>query len=518
MTLKNMCALAAVILASGSMASAAMLEQVNLSGSAGHSTIQSAVTAVSDGGTVEIIEGGTYTGQVVIPGGKTFTIRATASGVVSENSAAVWNIPRNSTDAVFPPGTVVLGTVNVTLDGFTLRRTAGTGTVFDIDQRAASPVTVTLNNMTVEHVTSGGSGGEAIKIDDGDNGATGNCPTLTLNATNCTIRTDSAAGSGKSAIRVQSDATDIIDNLTVNLTNCTLSAVTEGVIRTDGRNNQNFTLTGCTLTTVADRGFEVDDPTDNSTFSLTNTTITSGLHAILANDAGVGNDWILNRCTFDNASGALPARAIQITYTDSVNNPVTNTVSMYNCVVKSQQGVSNTSRGISMQDVTAKLYHNTFIAAGTGGARVYSSSASTSPTANGTAIDAQNNLIINYKGEDQGGGVFDIIGGSVPSSHGNVVVGPTDDSGAGTTHSYTLAAESQAAAIAAAVVNPTTLVPLSGSPANGYGFIDGLVAAAVGNDRNGNSRPNPIGSNPDSGAFETSFGGSAAVEGWMTYD
>lgn len=497
---------------------AALLEQVNLDGSAGHSTIQSAVNAVSDGGVIEIIEAGTYQGSVLLPGSKSFTIRATVPGVVSENipGSGLYSVPNAST-VLTPPLDLLFidGKVDVTFEDFTIRRVDGTGPAFDVDQRLKQPnpvddytVTLTFDNMIVEHSLAG-AGGEALKIDDGPAGVTGNGATLTINAVDTIFRTVSNSGTSKSALRVQSDASDVIDNLNVNLTNVLVEGVNEGVIRNDGRNNQNWTLTNVTINAPGDRAFEMDDPHSGCTFTFTNVTINAEEECILANDPGEDNTWILNRCTFNNAFGTLGDIAVNIRYPDNVSDPVfggiltpSSDIQMYNCLILSQEGSGGNFRGFNQQDNIATLYNNTFIAAGTGGEKAMGNS--NGAGASGTVTVARNNLMLNYADA----GVVDpllrqVMSGSYAGSGYNIIVGPVDDDSKGATGLWVDTPAGLAGCITAAGINATTYVPEAGSVTLGASDPDPAIVTAIGGvDRLGVTRPGPTGSIIDVGAFE----------------
>lgn len=500
---------------------AAPIESVNLDGSAGHSSLHTAIAAVDNGGVVQFVEAGTYTtGSLVLLAGKSYTIRNNSGGTVvyEVNAGSVQAPNKDEVSPIYTPGNV-----NVTLEGFTIQRTAGTGPTIDIDQRRdGETVSLTLNNMVIDHTVGPTGGGEAVKFDNG--AVTGALPigAVTFTANGSTFRSRSTT---KAGIRVQSDLATF-QNTTISLTDCTVTSDEDaGVMVTmvagQPMNSLNLNFTNVTINALKDRGLEFSPNAtgefNNKNVTLTGVTINTEEEGILCNVIGAGNDWVIDRSRLNNTFGTpVGDKTIDLRYDDAPTTN-TNTVKLYNSIIRSQQGVTSATRAVHLQDSMAEVYHNTFIAAGTGGARVLSTSNSAGTL--GSIMVCVNNAILNYKGEDIGGGIYDIAGGSMLGSQNNVIVGPTDDDSFAGSRVYISAGENQASAIVSAGVSGSSLAPLLGSPLLEAGATNATVLSALGNqDINGDPRPFPALTDPDAGAIEIGTPNPPTdAKGWDLY-
>ncbi|MEO8376127.1 MAG: hypothetical protein ABI579_00520 [Candidatus Sumerlaeota bacterium] len=500
--------LAAILALSSSAALAVPIVNIADDGSGDFFTISAAaLAAVDDGGEIRIIKTGTYAGNVTLVSGKSYTIKATVPGVIYGSGSSAWTVSASGG----PPSNL-----NVTLDGFEIRRSTGTGQAMTINQSATFTQTLTLTNMIIRHTGTviGTDGGEALKFDIGVTGGAA----VNLIATTSVFQSNLGATGGKSAIRVQGNgAGGNFDNLTVNLTNCLINCFSEGAIRLDsavttvpGLTGNTWTLTGCTINSGIDRGFEVDDPTTSCTFNFTDTTITntgtgSASEAILANDPGDNNTWNVRRCTFDNQFSTTQG-TVRIDYNNGTSG-TNNAVSIYNSVFKfNAAGATNAVRAIDLDFVgtgtapVAALHHNTFVGIGTPTASRGISAA------NSGAYELSNNLFLN---------VPDPWAGTTGTKTNNYTIGPTDETSGGT---YLAATDlSDAISSGKGNLDATTYVPFttpSLSPVINAGDL--AIATVVGNvDRNNATRPAGAGANPDVGAFEVSEP-AAAVADWLS--
>lgn len=501
MLTKNIVITAASLLLAAAAAQALNTQQVNVSGSAGHATIASAINAGVLSGDpnvrVEVIEAGTYGNLISVPSGITLTIIGTVPGVIADNGDGnAINLAAGGTD------------FNVTVENIRLQRGTGSGGVVDIDAGSGT-TTVTFRDCEIAQTVGGGVGGEAVILDTRPAVVTGQ---ITVNFDGCTISAISQTNN-KAALRIRNNpvATPVdFNNLHMNLTDTDISSGDAGILWTSttaGLSGVQFTMTGGSISAPVDRAFEFSEATNNCQFTFTDATLTAEEEVILVSETGDGNTWTFDRSTFDNSAGALGDHNVQVRYTSSLN-PTTNRVYVHNSVFKSQGGAA--VRTLFMTDVITEAFHNTFVSAGTTSGRAVSNQAQTA--GNGALTVLKNNVFLNFPGE-----TGDLIAGSTLGSTSNVIVGPSDDTSAGTTHTYISATAGLSNATTAAVVN-AGFVPQIGSGLLNVGNTDPAIYAAIGGvDHDGNVRPNPTVDAPDAGAFEGTPV-PAAVNSWQLLD
>ncbi|MEO8376830.1 MAG: hypothetical protein ABI579_04100 [Candidatus Sumerlaeota bacterium] len=511
--------LAAALIAGTSPSYALFVANVNTTGSAGaFTTVQAAVDACTASADpvcrVDIIEAATYddplpadsASTVVVPGGYALTIQGTVAGVIIDQSAGLANAVSSSAGA---------GVLNLTLNNLTLRRQAGTGPTLKFDARAADTVTVSITNCTVTQTLASG-GGEALKLDVGAEDG----PGVTINITNSTL-TSASSLNNKAAIRVQSNGADF-DNLTLNITDSTINTQDSGIRLSAASpispelENLKINILRSTINSLIDRGIEFDNPAGGAIVNVTDSTFNCEDEAIImATTARPSPNtvWTFNRCVINKTVGAASAvRAVDLRFTDAT---FSSRLAFYNCVFRTPTAAAN-ARAIDVADCLADVYHCTFLAtgsAGTTGPRAISS-ANTSAAPGSTVVTMSNNIFLNYGQPTPS--TEDVVGGSTINSN-NLVAGPVTDSNLGASTVYTAAASGDSANITAAGLDSITLVPQSGSVAVAAGDPSSTIATAIGAvDFNNAARPNPTGTNPDIGAFETPFGGTSAAF-WVMY-
>lgn len=499
-----------LLLCAAGAAYGAPVEQVNISGSAGHSTLASAIAAVSDNGEIQIVEAGTYRGTVVLIGGKTYTIRGTVPGVIVANSNGEALV---ATEA--PP----TGAVNVTFDNVTIDRNqsadgtgliptvgSNTGAAMNIDQSASFPVTITLiNNSSVIHSGPGLvsppvsiDAGEAIKF---NLGVVAGAP-ITFSMTGGVVSTTATQSNNKATIRQQ--GTVPIDGLTASFTNVNINTAGRSLVNVaSGGNNHDWTFDGCTMTNTNitqvnyGRGIEFTGfPGGNSKFTFVDTSITCFEEVFRAPDlaAITGAEITFNRCVLDNSAGTRSDRTLDIRFADAT---ASNEVNVFNSVIKSQQGTGSAARGFYTEGSTGRAYHTTFIAAGTGGERAINS-------ANSSVTSWANCVFVNFLGSTS-----QIVGGGgLDPREGNAIGGPTDSTVLGADRFYT--------ATIGDLLLDSNGKQSAGSPVIAQGTANAAIATAIGAvDIEGNIRPNNGVLKPDAGAYQ--FGTYSDARQWQLY-
>ncbi len=478
------------------------LEQVNLDGSAGHDSVRDALFAVDDGGVIEIVEAGTYSGFFdPMYGPANFTVRkggSVSGDVILTNSGGVVAYNTSSTTPSLYEST------SATFEDLIFRRTGGSGPVIDIDQSNpvdnAFTVGMTLNNCVVEHTgTAGGDGGEALKLDDGYNGGA----LVTLIANNTQFSSAADGGDSKATIRVQDPTWQ---NLTVQLTDCVIASPNYRAIRNDGGDNQNWTFDGCDITGgPGNPAILLDDPHDNCSFTFVDTSIVGTQEAIKVDETNSGNSWSFDRCHLETTGTSDVT--VRLRY--SSTPPVGNTLEVFNSVIVVGEGTtSSTHRGFHVSGLDPIfLYNNTFVGTGTGSA--------VGINGDDVSVNAYNNLFLNFLEPSNG-----VMGGSYSGidyeSNNNIIVGPEDDDSKGAGGAYIVAAAGLSNALAAAGLD-SSYEPMVGSSVidaggttNTLGTTNNdILATLSGVDFNGNARD----ASPDVGAFEL----ITSVQNWNMY-
>ncbi len=494
----------------GALGFGGSLEQVSLDASTPHADLFSAWAAVDTGGVIEFTQAGNDPGDGTFPDdGKIVPIRGAVPGLIiggpTQDGSLNLNNPLTTDGTDFRTQNI-----NITLDNLTILRGTGTGAVFDIDLAAGISIDITMKDVTVTHLGAP-AGGYGMRIDDGFAGA----GPLTVTATDCVFESLATSDNERASFRVGSDG-DPKNDLTFTFTNCTFTHNADATIRTDAIDNQHWTFTNCTMTSTKNRCFEVDDPHNNSSFTFVDTTMTGYTEVVRVNEGGcTGNSWVFKRCTIDNSPGTrttgaetdpdrIANRTMYMSYgSDSVGRG-TNTFELYNCLVIAMlgDGADGNNRALYLRNYSdGAIYHNTFVAAGTGG---------TAPTGDrgisfGTNSVAhfRNNIFYNFSNAIDGSTVdIETDAGLVSlTKTGNMIAGETDDGSAGADRIFV--------SIADAMLDPVTYKPLEGgatapgSPALEAGDPAAAIAAAVEfMDREKLDRPRPDGTNPDIGAYE----------------
>jgi hypothetical protein len=470
----------------------APVEEINLSGSGlgGHTSLQSAMDSVDDGGVINFIEAGTYVEPsfITVPGGKTFSVNNTSSGtVIHQNQPATGFY-------TCPPGT---GNIDVTFNDYIIERNDGTGTAFDVDQGSTNTVDIEFNNMILR-TTAPADGGEALKIDRDALTLTGIATFLPVNITAndtdfiCARTSDDS----KSAVRVQFSGWE---NLTLTINGGLVRSEAGSAFRTDAAgDNNSYTFNGVTFEAPDDRGLEFDDPHNNNDVTIEGCTITAERRAIYVDEDTDNNTWSVQRNTIDISSGSddsSEARAFNWDYSSGSGN----TLALHNNIIITQPDVDMDEQErcvyISAQTGnTIAVFHNTLSGGDTltGGLGIQQN--------NGAVIDFSNNIFLN---------LIDPIGGSSNGVRTHNL-STTPDGSLGTNGIETSVG---------ALNLDSNFAPQFPSTALAQGDPDPTIAAAAGNDRNGDPRPGPAGSNPDIGAVEVdSTVGATSTNDWMMFD
>ncbi len=463
---------------------------------ADQATIPLAIANVDAGGQINITVAGIYGDPITLAGGEDFTMTNTSGGTVTimddVNGTPSDNLGEGRAlllDSDSGQAGDLAGAVDVTFENIRFQRDLGTGSVIDIDQDpttvTSDAISFTMTNCEVVH-TLVGSGGEAVKLDDGHVGGA----TVTFTATDTLFETNQNAGSGKAALRVQ-DST--WENLNVTLTGCTFNGVSEGTIRNDGGNNQTWVIDNCTVNAPNDRAMEWDDPHDNCSITITDSTFTAGQECIRVSEDSINNTWILRRNTFDNSTATGSGDdTLNIDYNSSGGLGTGNSIEVTNCLILVGDGL----RGIDIDAFIAsgELHHNTIVTPGT----TEGERAITSSTSSGVN-NASNNIFIRFT---------DPVSGSYAARSNNYTAGSTDEGAGDITH---FNAADLATALTALGLD-SSYVPQSGSVVLGAGDNTINVGSV---DRNGGVRPLPAASDPDVGCFEVDQ--SASVSDWELY-
>lgn len=473
---------------------AAALETADLTGTGtgatahhGVTAITDALAAVSDGGTVQITEAGTYNALTLVTG-KSYTIQGMVSGVIVGGSANTGTAPSMTVDWTGSTG------LNCTLKNFkVLGSNTGNGNgCFDIP---AQPTTnanashIIMDQITVQVDPSLATINQrGVYYHAPATGAT--VPSVTLDVTNSEF---DGGNTGGNAFVLYSTATPIAV-WTANFTTCTFHSPSSECLYLAGSPSQTWNFNACNIEAVANSGFVIRNAISNATFNLNDCTLKTK-NILFRNNQNTGtavsgNSFTFNRCTIERLTYGASADTTNMVDFNLALGTSPNTVKFYNCLIQDHD-YAGTNISFNLTGVAATFDYCTIMAGATG-----------APTwlalgANATA-DVNNNIIGNYATP------VGTLTGTIGTALKNMIVGPTDSTalGTGAAKVYVAATAGIANATTAILLDPATYVPLSGSPAINAANPDATVLAAVGSrDRLGHLRV--MGTGPDLGAFES---------------